>query len=228
MTLTQTREQGVALGQSSLSLAKMGASTPPAHTGTSAMPCSTPWLALPQSVRWVQGLGGVGGAKAAWQRLCGGRAWGLTAWYLLGRQGTVAKVAVPAPAFPLALYRRALKCRWCRRAGRCVSRQGMGEETGCAPTPDSGCPFQLGSVARAAPPCPAGLTMKVLGCVCAGAQGTMGKGPDTLLSFLPRTMYPLGPGIKDPAFPRAHAALARVEAGGKEVPGCSRNLPAGS
>lgn len=67
-----------------------------------------------------------GGAKGAWQRLCSGGAWRLTAWYLLGRQGTEAKVAVPVPAFPLALYRRAPKCRWCRRAGRCVSRQRMG------------------------------------------------------------------------------------------------------
>lgn len=91
--------------------------------------------------------------------------------------------------------------------------------TGGSPTPDSGCPFHLGSVARAAPPRPAGLTMKVLGCVCAGAQGTMGKGPDAPLSFLARTMSPLGPGIRELAFPRAPAASARVEAGGKEVPG---------
>lgn len=69
---------------------------------------------------------GVGGVKGAWQRLCSGGAWGLTAWYLLGRQGTEAKVAVPTVASPLALYRRVPKCRWCRRTGRCVSRQGMG------------------------------------------------------------------------------------------------------
>lgn len=84
----------------------------------------TPWLALPQSVRCRGGLG-VGGVKGAWQRLCSGGAWGLTAWYLLGRQGTEAKVAVPTVASPFALYRRVPKCRWCRRAGRCVSRQGM-------------------------------------------------------------------------------------------------------
>lgn len=65
--------------------------------------------------------------------------------------------------------------------------------TSCSPTPDSGCPFHLGSVARAAPPRPAGLTMKVLGCVCAGAQGTMGKGPDALLSFLPLDNVPAWP-----------------------------------
>lgn len=141
------------------------------------------------------GWGGlVGGAKGAWQRLCSGGAWGLTAWYLLGRQGTEAKVVVLAPAFPLALYRQAPKCQWCRRAGCCVSRQGMAGGTGCAPTPDSGCPFQLGSVARATPPRPTGLTMKVLGCVCAGAQSTMGKGPDAPLSFLPWDNVPAWPG----------------------------------
>lgn len=91
---------------------------------TPVVPCSTLWVALPQSVHRVQGLG-VGGLKGAWQRLCSGGAWGLTAWYLLGRQGTAAKVAVLALASLLALYRQAPKCRWCRREGCCVSRQGM-------------------------------------------------------------------------------------------------------
>lgn len=81
------------------------------------------------------------------------------------------------------------------QAGRALCQQAEdGGGTGCAPTPDSGCPFQLGSVARAAPPCLAGLTMKVLGCVCAGAQGTMGKGPDAPLSFLPLDNVPAWPG----------------------------------
>lgn len=183
MTLTQTWVQGAALGQSSPSLAKDGCRHPSCPHGVPLQCHATPRCSpFPRVCLGWGGLvwggeGSVGSACAV-----GGRG-GLTAWYLLGRQGTEAKVAVPAPAFPLALYRRAPKCRWCRQAGRCVSRRGWGG-TGCAPTPGSGCPFQLGSVARVAPPHPTGLTMKVLGCVCAGAQGTMGKGPDAPLSFL--------------------------------------------
>ena len=80
------------------------------------------------------------------------------------------------------------------QAGRALCQQAGDGGTGCAPTLGSGCPFQLGSVARAAPPRPTGLTMKVLGCVCAGAQGTMGKGPDTPLSFLSPDNVPAWPG----------------------------------
>lgn len=79
------------------------------------------------------------------------------------------------------------------QAARALCQQAGDGGTGGSPTPDSGCPFHLGSVARAAPPRPARLTMKVLGCVCAGAQGTMGKGPDAPLSFLPPDNVPAWP-----------------------------------
>lgn len=64
MTPTQTWVWGVALGQSSPALAKMGASIPLPTQGTRAVPRSTLWPALPQSVRWVGELG-VGGAEGS-------------------------------------------------------------------------------------------------------------------------------------------------------------------
>lgn len=44
------------------------------------------------------------------------------------------------------------------------------------------------------PPAPPAPTMKTLGCVCTGAQGTMGKGPDASLCFLPPDNVPAWPG----------------------------------